>query len=98
MPSFVPVAEDPIPLITSGLGQTAFSGAFPLGHLLGTPSLDMWAPLGPSKGRRKALPILPDPSEDLQSILAALVEVAGEQPGLLQRLYDAKKPVWTRAK
>lgn len=92
------MAEDPITLTTSGLGQAAFSGALPLGHLLGTPRLDMWASLGPSKGSRKALPIPSDPSKDLQSILAALAEVAGEQSGLLQRLYDAKKPVWTRAK
>lgn len=58
----------------------------------------MWAPLGPSKSKRKSLSIPSDLSEDLQSVQAALAQVAGGRSGLLQRVDDAKKPVWTRAK
>lgn len=87
-----------VPLTHSGLGQADFLGALALGHLLGTPYPDMWAPLGLSKGRRKALPIPSDPSKDLQNVLASLAEDAGEWCWLLQRMYNAKKPAWTRAK
>lgn len=94
----VSVLEDPVPLTPSGLGLAIFLGGLPLGHLLGPPCLDMWAPLGPSRSKRKPLSVPSDLREDLQSVQAALAEVAGEQSGLLQGMYDAKKPAWTRAK
>lgn len=40
----VPVAEEPVPLTTSGLGQAAFLGTLPLGHLLASLSGHVGSP------------------------------------------------------